>query len=208
MSLAATLENGITALGLNIAQPVQQKLLDYLALLAKWNKVHNLTAVRDAEDMVTLHLLDSLAILPHITGNRLLDVGSGAGLPGIPIALTRPEVRVTVLDSSHKKTTFLRQAKAELGLENLQVICSRVEQYQPEEKFQLIVSRAFSDLAEFVKLTSGLIAEHGVWLAMKGVYPYDEIAQLDGMQTEVLPLQVPGLDAQRHLVVLKKVVSS
>lgn len=208
MSLAATLENGITALGLNIAQPVQQKLLDYLALLAKWNKVHNLTAVRDAEDMVTLHLLDSLAILPHITGNRLLDVGSGAGLPGIPIALTRPEVRVTVLDSSHKKTTFLRQAKAELGLENLQVICSRVEQYQPEEKFQLIVSRAFSDLAEFVKLTSGLIAEHGVWLAMKGVYPYDEIAQLDGMQTEVLPLQVPGLDAQRHLVVLKKVVPS
>ncbi len=208
MSLAATLENGITALGLNIAQPVQQKLLDYLALLAKWNKVHNLTAVRDAEDMVTLHLLDSLAILPHITGNRLLDVGSGAGLPGIPIALTRPEVRVTVLDSSHKKTTFLRQAKAELGLENLQVICSRVEQYQPEEKFQLIVSRAFSDLVEFVKLTSGLIAEHGVWLAMKGVYPYDEIAQLDGMQTEVLPLQVPGLDAQRHLVVLKKVVSS
>lgn len=208
MSLATTLDHGITALGLNIAQPVQQKLLDYLALLAKWNKVHNLTAVRDAEDMVTLHLLDSLAILPHITGNRLLDVGSGAGLPGIPIALTRPEVQVTVLDSSHKKTTFLRQAKAELGLDNLQVICSRVEQYQPAEKFQLIVSRAFSDLAEFVKLTSNLIAEHGVWLAMKGVHPYDEIAQLDGMQTEVLPLQVPGLDAQRHLVVLKKAVAS
>lgn len=208
MSLATTLDHGITALGLNIAQPVQQKLLDYLALLAKWNKVHNLTAVRDAEDMVTLHLLDSLAILPHITGNRLLDVGSGAGLPGIPIALTRPEVQVTVLDSSHKKTTFLRQAKAELGLDNLQVICNRVEQYQPAEKFQLIVSRAFSDLAEFVKLTSNLIAEHGVWLAMKGVHPYDEIAQLDGMQTEVLPLRVPGLDAQRHLVVLKKAVAS
>jgi 16S rRNA (guanine527-N7)-methyltransferase len=208
MSLAATLDHGITTLGLNIAQPVQQKLLDYLALLAKWNKVHNLTAVRDAEDMVTLHLLDSLAILPHITGNRLLDVGSGAGLPGIPIALARPEVQVTVLDSSHKKTTFLRQAKAELGLDNLQVICSRVEQYQPAEKFQLIVSRAFSDLAEFVKLTSNLVAEHGVWLAMKGVHPYDEIAQLDSMQTEVLPLQVPGLDAQRHLVVLKKAVAS
>jgi 16S rRNA (guanine527-N7)-methyltransferase len=208
MSLAATLDHGITTLGLNIAQPVQQKLLDYLALLAKWNKVHNLTAVRDAEDMVTLHLLDSLAILPHITGNRLLDVGSGAGLPGIPIALARPEVQVTVLDSSHKKTTFLRQVKAELGLDNLQVICSRVEQYQPAEKFQLIVSRAFSDLAEFVKLTSNLVAEHGVWLAMKGVHPYDEIAQLDSMQTEVLPLQVPGLDAQRHLVVLKKAVAS
>lgn len=204
MSLATILDNGITALGLDIAQPVQQQLLDYLALLVKWNKVHNLTAVREAEDMVTLHLLDSLAILPYVTENRLLDVGSGAGFPGIPVALVRPDIQVTVLDSSHKKTTFLRQAKAEFGLENLQVICGRVEQYQPEEKFQLIVSRAFSDLPEFVKLTTNLLAEHGHWLAMKGVYPYDEIAQLSSIQTEVLPLQVPGLDAQRHLVVLKK----
>lgn len=204
MSLATILDNGITALGLDIAQPVQQQLLDYLALLVKWNKVHNLTAVREAEDMVTLHLLDSLAILPYVTENRLLDVGSDAGFPGIPVALVRPDIQVTVLDSSHKKTTFLRQAKAEFGLENLQVICGRVEQYQPEEKFQLIVSRAFSDLPEFVKLTTNLLAEHGHWLAMKGVYPYDEIAQLSSIQTEVLPLQVPGLDAQRHLVVLKK----
>lgn len=204
MSLAVILNQGIATLELDIAQPVQQKLLDYLALLAKWNKVHNLTAVRETEDMVTLHLLDSLAILPHIVGNRLLDVGSGAGLPGIPIALVRPDVQVVVLDSSHKKTTFLRQAKAELGLENLQVICGRVEQYQPEEKFQLIVSRAFSELSEFVKLTTDLLAAEGHWLAMKGVYPYHEIAQLSGIQTEVLSLQVPGLDAQRHLVVLKK----
>lgn len=207
MSLATTLEQGIAALGLSIAQPVQQKLLDYLALLTKWNKVHNLTAIRAVEDMVTLHLLDSLAILPYITGNRLLDVGSGAGLPGIPVALTRPEVQVTVLDSSHKKTTFLRQAKAELGLDNLQVVCSRVEQYQPPEKFQLVVSRAFSDLAEFVKLTSHLIADNGVWLAMKGVHPHDELAQLQGLQVDVLLLTVPGLEAQRHMVVLKKAVS-
>ncbi len=208
MSLATMLEQGITALGLDIPAATQQKLLDYLALLGKWNKVHNLTAVRDEQEMVTLHLLDSLAVLPHITTNHLLDVGSGAGLPGIPVALVRPDIQVTVLDSSHKKTTFLRQAKAELGLDNLQVVCSRVEQYQPPQKFQQIVSRAFSDLAEFVKLTVNLLDGQGSWLAMKGVYPYDELAQLNEMDTEVLPLKVPGLDAQRHLVVLKKAVAS
>lgn len=206
MSLAATLQQGVAAQGLDISPSVQQQLLDYLALLSKWNKVHNLTAVRDAEDMVILHLLDSLSVLPHITGHRLLDVGSGAGLPGIPVALSRPEMQVTVLDSSHKKTTFLRQAKAELGIANLEVVCSRVEQYQPQEKFPLIVSRAFSDISELVRLTSHLIAENGVWLAMKGVHPYDELAQLKNMHSEVLPLHVSGLDAQRHLVVLRKAI--
>lgn len=208
MSLAVVLEQGIAGLGLDIPAAARQKLLDYLALLAKWNKVHNLTAIRDTQEMVTLHLLDSLAVLPYITTTRLLDVGSGAGLPGIPVAIVRPDIQVTVLDSSHKKTTFQRQAKAELGLDNLQVVCSRVEQYQPPQKFQQIVSRAFSDLAEFVKLTSHLLDKQGAWLAMKGVHPYDELAQLGEMSTEVLPLAVPGLDAQRHLVVLKEAVAS
>ena len=136
------------------------------------------------------------------SGN-LLDVGSGAGLPGIPIALARPELKVTVLDSSHKKATFLRQAKGELGLENLDVVCARVEEYQPEQKFDQVISRAFSDISEFVKLTAHLLSADGVWLAMKGVYPYDELAQLGDLSVEVVPLTVSGLDAQRHLVILK-----
>lgn len=204
MSLQQKLTQGLQALNLELPLETQQKLLDYLALMQKWNKVHNLTAVRDPEDMVTLHLLDSLAILPHIQGKRILDVGSGGGLPGIPLALARPDLQVTLLDSNHKKSTFQRQAKAELGLDNLEVVCSRVEEYQPQQKFDMVVSRAFADLAEFVKLTSHLCAEGGTWLAMKGVYPYDELAQLKDGTPQVLPLQVPGLEAQRHLVFLKK----
>jgi len=204
MKLETTLESGSAALGLALPHTVQQKLLDYLALLAKWNKVHNLTAVREVEDMVTLHLLDSFSILNHLHSQRILDVGSGAGLPGIPIALVRPECQVTVLDSSHKKAAFLRQAKAELGIDNLQVVCKRVEEYQPEKKFQTIISRAFSDLSEFVRLTRHLLAEGGSWVAMKGVHPYDELEQVKQMRTQVLPLTVPGLDAQRHLVLLQE----
>ncbi len=203
MSQREILAAGLVALGIDLSSETQQRLLDYLALLVKWNKVHNLTAVRDPDEMVTLHLLDSLAVLPHLQCKMLLDVGSGAGLPGIPLAIVRPELRVTVLDSSHKKSTFQRQAKAELGLGNLEVVCARVEQYKPAHKFDCIISRAFSDIAEFVKLTAHLKAECGSWLAMKGVYPYDELAQVKNAAAEVLPLAVPGLEAQRHLVFLK-----
>lgn len=203
MSPQDKLAQGLAALPPALDDNVRQKLLDYLALLEKWNKVHNLTAVRDPMDMVTLHLLDSLSVLPYIHGERLLDVGSGAGLPGIPLALALPELQVTVLDSSHKKASFLRQAKAVLGIANLTVVCGRVEQFQPPAKFDVIISRAFSDLAEFVRLTRHLRAYTGVWLAMKGVHPYDELARIEGLVAEVLPLQVPGLDAQRHLVTLK-----
>ena len=203
MSLQQTLTSGLAAMSLDLPQATQQKLLDYLALLAKWNKVHNLTAVRELDDMVTLHLLDSLSVLAHLNSQHVLDVGSGAGLPGIPIALVRPDCQVTVLDSSHKKATFLRQAKAELGIENLEVVCKRVEEYQPENKFQVIVSLAFSDLSEFVRLTKHLCAEGGTWLAMKGVHPYDELEQIKHMQTQVSPLSVSGLDAQRHLVTIQ-----
>jgi 16S rRNA (guanine527-N7)-methyltransferase len=203
LSQQQILAAGLAALGIDLPTETRQRLLDYLALLVKWNKVHNLTAVRDPDEMVTLHLLDSLAVLPHLDCHTLLDVGSGAGLPGIPLAIVRPDLRVTVLDSSHKKTTFQRQAKVELGLPNLEVVCARVEQYKPAQKFDCIVSRAFSDIAEFIRLTAHLRADHGRWLAMKGVYPYDELAQVKNATAEVIPLGVPGLDAQRHLVILK-----
>jgi 16S rRNA (guanine527-N7)-methyltransferase len=203
MSPEAILESGLAALDISLPLDVRRKLMDYLELLAKWNKVHNLTAVRELEDMVTLHLLDSLSILKLLNSQFVLDVGSGAGLPGIPIALVRPDVKMTVLDSSNKKAAFLRQAKAELDIGNLEVVCKRVEDYQPEMKFQTIISRAFSDLSELVRLTRHLLAEDGSWMAMKGVYPYDELEQIKSMHTQVLPISVPGLDAQRHLVLIQ-----
>ena len=200
--LAAKLAGGLQQMDLNIPQATQARLLDYLALIHKWNKVHNLTAVRDPVEMVTLHLLDSLAVLPHVYAQRLLDVGSGAGLPGIPLALCLPQMQVTVLDSSHKKTSFMRQAKAELGIENLEVICGRVEQYKPAALYDVIISRAFSDLDQFTGLTRHLCKPDGQWLAMKGVHPYDELAQIGIQPSRILPLYVAGLEAQRHLVFL------
>ncbi len=202
MSLQVKLEQGLQQAELNLPENIRQKLLDYLALLQKWNKVHNLTAVRDPEEMVALHLLDSLSVLPYIQARRLLDVGSGAGLPGIPLAVCLPDLQVTVMDSSHKKASFMRQAKAELDIPNLEVVCGRVEKYQPEQLFDVVISRAFSDLAEFVALTKHLCAPGAQWLAMKGVYPYEELTQLKMQPSQVVPLKVPGLSAQRHLVFL------
>ncbi|HEU4708375.1 MAG TPA: 16S rRNA (guanine(527)-N(7))-methyltransferase RsmG [Methylophilaceae bacterium] len=202
MTLAAKLDQGLQEVGLILAPEVRQKLLDYLALLQKWNKVHNLTAVRDPEEMVTLHLLDSLSVLPYIEGSRLLDVGSGAGLPGIPLAICKPELQVTVLDASHKKASFMRQAKAELKIANMEVVCERVEAYQPPALFDTVISRAFSDLGEFMQLTRHLGKPEAQWLAMKGVYPFEELAQIKVEPIRVVPLQVPGLNAQRHLVFL------
>lgn len=202
MSLRATLDEGLQELGLDLDETKRQKLIDYVTLLNKWNKVHNLTAVRDPQEMVTLHLLDSLSMLPHVDAKRLLDVGSGAGLPGIPLAICLPQLQVTVMDSSQKKASFMRQAKAELGLANLEVACGRVEDYQPPAPFDTITSRAFSELALFVKLTRHLGTDDGQWLAMKGVYPQEELDKLDLVPSLVLPLKVPGLQAQRHLVFL------
>jgi 16S rRNA (guanine527-N7)-methyltransferase len=202
LSLQVMLEQGLKSMGLEITPETQKKLLEYLRLVHKWNKVHNLTAVRTPEDMVTLHLLDSLAVLPHIKAERLLDVGSGAGLPGIPLALCLPELKVTVLDSSHKKAIFMRQAKAELGIANLEVVCDRVEQFKPEELYDVIISRAFSDLNQFTGLTRHLCKPQGQWLAMKGVHPYDELAQINIKPERIVPLKVAGLDAQRHLIFL------
>lgn len=204
--LETRLAEGLSALGLTLPPAAQTRLIDYIKLLEKWNRVHNLTAVREPEQMVVLHLLDSLSVLPHLEGKTsLLDVGTGAGLPGIPLAIARPDLDVTLLDSNHKKTTFLAQAKAELGLANIRIETGRVESYRPAKPFEVVVSRAFSELSDFVTQARHLVAAEGVLLAMKGVYPFDEIARLPATHVvcKVEELHVPQLDAKRHLVTLK-----
>jgi len=205
MTVEQQLAAGIAGLGLALPEGAEAKLLDYLALLDKWNRVYNLTAVRDAGRMVSLHLLDSLAAAPYFLGETVLDVGSGGGLPGIPLAIARPELRVTLVDSIAKKTAFLQQAKAELGLGNLNVVTSRVEDYRPAARFDVITSRAFSDLKEFVTLTRHLLEPGGRWLAMKGLYPNEEISVLpaDVKVSADHLLVVPGLEASRHLIILE-----
>lgn len=207
MTLRAKLEEGLSALGLILPEGSETKLLAYLALLDKWNRVYNLTAVREPERMVSHHLLDSLAVLPFFECGSVLDVGSGGGLPGIPLAIVRPELPVTLIDSVAKKTAFLLQAKAELGLNNLNVISGRVEDFRPDAGFDVVVSRAFSDLREFVTLTRHLLRPGGRWFAMKGLIPYEEIALLpDWAKVSANhALVVPGLEASRHLIVLEPV---
>jgi 16S rRNA (guanine527-N7)-methyltransferase len=189
----------------NVAAGAQQRMLDYLALVEKWNQAYNLTAVREPGKMLTHHLLDSLSVLPHVIGNRILDVGSGAGLPGIPLALARPEWRVTLLDANHKKATFLRQAAIELKLDNVEVVCERVEAWTPPQLFDTVVSRAFSDLPEFLALAGRLCARTGIVIAMKGIYPHEELAQVprEFLLRNVVSLRVPGLDAERHAALLQ-----
>lgn len=203
MTSEEQLARGLAALGLDLPPSAQEKLLAFAALLGKWNRVYNLTALRDAEQVISHHLLDSLAVLPHLgKAKRLADIGSGGGLPGIPLAIARPQLPVALVESNQKKSAFEQQAKIELGLANVSVHCERAEAWQPEEKCDVVISRAFSDLAEFVKLTGHLLAEGGVLLAMKGVHPYEEIAQLPAgwRIAGVTPLQVPGVEGARHLV--------
>lgn len=204
MSLADELAQGIEQLGLEINVESRQKLLDYLALLQKWNKVYNLTAIRDAGQMVSHHILDSLAVLPHLWPGRWLDVGCGAGLPGLVLAIVHPEWSFTLVDSNSKKTSFVQQAIIELGLHNVNVRCARVEDLSPSEKFDGIISRAFADTADFVKLTRHLLAAQGRWAAMKGA-PEQELQHLPGdvVVEHIIPLRVSGLDAARCLVLLK-----
>ena len=204
MSSADRLERDLAALGLKLRADQLAKFGRYLELLEKWNRVYNLTAIRDRERMVTHHLLDSLAILPHVKGPRVLDVGSGAGLPGIPLAIANAELQVTLLDSNHKKTAFLHQAVAELGLKNAAVEAERVESWRTSARFETIVSRAFSELGEFVAATSRLLAPGGVIAAMKGVYPGEELERMPGgfQVVNVVKLAVPELDAERHLVIV------
>ena len=187
------------------------KLAAYLELLAKWNRTYNLTAIREPEKMVTHHVLDSLAVLPHLQDPKLakslslLDVGSGAGLPAVPLAIARPAWRVVALDSSQKKGTFVRQAASELSLANLEAVVSRVEGYLPVTLFDVVISRAFSDLATFAESSARHLVPGGRLVAMKGVRPDEEIAQLPPAYhvVETVPLAVPGIDAARHLVIME-----
>ncbi len=205
MNAAQPLQRGLLALGATLTDAQIERLERYLALLEKWNRVYNLTAIREPERMVTHHVLDSLAILPHVRGTRALDVGSGAGLPGIPLAIARPELAVTLLDANHKKAAFLQQVVAELALANAAVASARVESCPTDARFDTIVSRAFADLGEFVAASARLLAPGGVIAAMKGVHPRDEIARLPaGFRVrEIVQLAVPLLDAERHLVLVE-----
>jgi 16S rRNA (guanine527-N7)-methyltransferase len=204
MSLAAKLAEGVAGLGLTLPVHTQARLLDYLALLQKWNRIYNLTAGREPSKMVAQHLLDCLAVTLHVTASTIVDVGSGAGLPGIPLALALPQASVTLVESSHKKAAFLQQAKIELKLENVAVTCERVETWQPGAKFDMVISRAFSDLADFVTLAGRHVGPGGRLAAMKGIYPHEEVTQLPAgwRLQEAIALTVPGLRAQRHLLLV------
>jgi 16S rRNA (guanine527-N7)-methyltransferase len=206
VSLTLRLAAGLVELGIVLTDRAQDRLIQYLGLIEKWNKVHNLTAIRDPEQMLAHHLLDSLAVLPHLgAAKRLADIGSGAGLPGIPLAIALPDLAVTLVDSSHKRQAFQQQCKAELGLGNVTAIHSRVEDFKTEQGFDIVISRAFSDLAEFVAVSRHLCAPGGELFAMKGLHPFEEIAKLpnDVRVREVMQLQVPGLNATRHLLAIK-----
>ena len=201
--LRTRLDQGLAALGLALPAPDRERLLAYVRLLAKWNSAYNLTAVRDPLEMVTRHLLDSLVIVPHLHGARVLDVGTGPGLPGIPLAVARPELAFTLLDANAKKTRFVVQAVGELVLKNVEVVQSRVENYRPSRIFDTVVSRAFASIADMLAHARHLCAPGGRFLAMKGAYPEEELEALPaGYDVEVVPLTVPGLDAARHVVIV------
>lgn len=207
MSAAQRLEQGLQQLALALSSDTQARLLQYVALLHKWNSVYNLTAVRDPEQMVTRHILDSLTVVPFLHGEHVLDVGTGAGLPGIPLALACPERRFVLLDANAKKSRFVTQAVAELGLTAVEVVRSRVEDYRPaQRRFDSILSRAFASITDMLKLSGHLCAEHGRFLAMKGAYPMAELETIEpGFQVEqVAHMEVPGLQAERHLLVISR----
>ena len=206
-ALAAVLADGIKALSLDLNEKQHEQLLDYLALLAKWNSVYNLTSVRDPMQMATLHLRDSLAAVSAFAGARnVLDVGAGGGLPGIVLAIARPDMQVSLIDTVHKKTAFLKQVKAELGLANATVYTSKVQEVTVPARFDVITSRAFADLSDFVEWSGQLLEEGGKFIALKGVAPPEERERLPAPWkiTDLQPIRVPGLDAERHLVFIEK----
>lgn len=206
VSLEARVRDGLVAIGLALDDVAVGRLLDYLALLARWNRAYNLTAVRDPAEMVPRHLLDSLVALPWVTAPAIADLGTGPGLPGIPLAIARPDWAITLLDSNLKKTAFVTQAIGELQLANAQVSRERVESWQSDQRFGVVISRAFADLADFVRLAGHLVAPEGRLVAMKGLHPFEEIAQLPASfrVDAVIRLEVPGLEGERHLVILAR----
>lgn len=210
-ALEASLRQGAQTLGIALDEQQQQQMLAYLDMLSKWNRVYNLTSIRDPAQMMTHHLLDSLAVVPAFAAaDNVLDVGAGGGLPGMILAIwaskVKPTMRISMVDTVHKKTAFLTQVKAELGLGNVGIHTARVEQLQVAHKFDVITSRAFAELADFINWSAHLLADKGRFIALKGVRPDTEIARLPmGWHvTEVEPLMVPGLEAERHLIFIER----
>ena len=192
------LVSGLQSLNLSQAEGKIEQLLGFIKLIEKWNKAYNLTAIRNREDMVRLHVLDSLAIVPFIEGKRVIDIGTGAGLPGIPLAIYLPEIEFTLLDSNAKKTRFVQQAILELKLKNVNVCHNRVEQYHPEKNFDTVITRAFASLSDIVELTAHLLGKDGILLAMKGQTP--DVLKLESAKTTLIPINVPGITGERCLV--------
>jgi 16S rRNA (guanine527-N7)-methyltransferase len=198
------LVDGVDRLGLSLSDTAVDTLLEYVALLDRWNQAYNLTAIRDRQQMITHHLLDSLAIAGFVKGPRVLDMGTGPGLPGIPLAIALPDISFVLLDSNGKKTRFLVQAKSALGLDNIEVVHSRVEAYQPGTEFDTITARAFATLETMLGRSRHLCAPGGRYLLMKGRMPQDELGAVpaDFIVQQTVPLQVPGVDGERHLIII------
>lgn len=201
------LQQGLQVLNIPVNENQLTALLAFIKLIEKWNKAYNLTAVRDPEEMARLHILDSLAVLPFIKGQNIADIGTGAGLPGIPLAIFLPEVEFTLVDSNSKKTRFVQQAILELKLENVKVIHSRVEQLQPSQLFSCVMMRAFSSLPEIMRLTRHLIDTDGMLLAMKGQTPEDELENIS-QSYSIIPIQIPGVEAERCLIQIEGIAEN
>ena len=201
------LELGIKTLGLSCSSQQIQQLLAYLEMLQRWNKAYNLTAIREPIQMVRLHLLDSLAIHPYVQGVKyIIDVGTGPGLPGIPLAILNPDTNFTLLDSNGKKTRFLFQAINDLSLANVKEINHRVEKYQPEQSFDIVLSRAFSSISDMLTQCDHLVSDSGCFLAMKGKKPDSELSQItkDYKVVDLSHINVPQVDSERHLIKIIK----
>ncbi len=196
------LVDGIAALNLSVDEQKIDQLLAFVKLIEKWNKAYNLTAIKNQQDMVRLHLLDSLTVIPYLKGQQIIDIGTGAGLPGIPLAICLPHLAFTLLDSNAKKTRFVQQAVLELKLTNVQIIHSRTEDYQPEQPCNTVLTRAFAELADIIAITRHLSAKDGLLLAMKGHCPEQELAKVKS-PISVIPVRIPGVEVERNLVLIK-----
>ncbi len=202
MNYRHQLLEGCTELNLIISEDQASLLLTFIDLIEKWNKAYNLTAIKTKQDMVALHLLDSLTVLNHLHGQRIIDIGTGAGLPGIPLAICRPDLSFTLVDSNSKKTRFVQQAVLELRLTNVEVVHSRAEDYRPIIGFDTVLTRAFAELSEIIKLTRHLLAQDGSILAMKGQVSETEMAN-NQLSATVVPVRIPGVEAERNLILLR-----
>ncbi|RWR03392.1 16S rRNA methyltransferase [[Pantoea] beijingensis] len=207
MTLINTLSRLLASADISLSDQQKQQLVGYVEMLNKWNKAYNLTSVRDPEQMLTRHILDSIVVNPHLQGERFIDVGTGPGLPGIPLAIVRPDAHFTLLDSLGKRIRFLRQVQHELKLENIEPVQSRVEAFSAEPPFDGVISRAFASLNDMVSWCHHLPAKNGAFYALKGVLPDEEIAALpaDYSVDKILRLTVPQLEGERHLVIIKAI---